>query len=51
LGNRLGHEGLGLGSASPLHQHHLVGDLRRRCRQALFKRQQVFWGLGKGLIE
>jgi hypothetical protein len=51
LGNGLRHEGLGLVSAGQLHQHNLVGDLCRRHRQALFKLQQVLWGLGKGLSE
>ena len=38
-------------SAGHLHQHTLVGELRRRDRSALFKLQHVFWGLWKGLSE
>jgi hypothetical protein len=34
-----------------MHQHNLISDLRRRCRQALLKLQQVFRGLGKGCSE
>ena len=51
LGNGLRHEGLGLVSTAQLHQHNLVGNLRRRGRQAMFKLQHVFWGLWKGRIE
>jgi hypothetical protein len=37
VGNGLPHEGLILMGASQLHQHNLVGNLRRGCRQALFQ--------------
>jgi len=31
VGKGLRHEGFSLVSTGQLHQHHLVGDLRRRC--------------------
>ena len=49
VGNGLPHEGLILVGAGQLHQHNLVGNLRRGCRQAPFQLQQVLWGPWKGL--
>ena len=51
VGQGLRHEGLRLVRTSQLCQDHLGGALRRRCWQALFPRQPVVWGLGKGLLE
>ena len=49
VGNGLAHEGLILMGAGQLHQHNLVGNLRRCGRQAPFQLQQVFWGPWEGL--
>ena len=51
LGNGLPHEGLVLVGAGQLDQHNLIGSLRCRCRQPLFKLQHVLWGVRKGLRE
>jgi len=42
LRNGLCNEGLVLVCSCQLHQHNLIGDLRRRYRQALFKMQHIF---------
>jgi hypothetical protein len=51
VGKRLPHKGLILMGAGHLHQHHLVGNLHRFRRQALFQPHHVFWSSWKGLIK
>src|SRR5262245_40891016 len=51
VGKGLPHEGFILMGAGHLHQHHLVGNLHRFCRQALFQLHHVFWSPWKGLIK